>query len=299
MRAHQASRNALKVSRALLFAADDARRVTLLPARAVETTEALLRAAGMLDDWHMRAYRSARLRALRSWSENKLLPGSTTHIALRKRVIDDETHCALEAGATQVLVIGAGFDTLTLRHAPLHPSVRFVEIDPPAIQSLKRHALEQLGHPDNLVLHPADLADATLSDVLDELPWDRSARTVVVAEEMLRVLAAADVADFLRGIASVAGPGSRLLGTYLRPDAQGRPQAGRLGGLDRASRRARGEPLPWATTPELLAPLLQEAGFRMLDAPGQVDLRIRYLVPSRLEALPLATVEGILLADRE
>ncbi len=297
MRAHQASRIALKVSRALLFAADDSRRAGLLPPGSVQTTEALLRAAGMLDDWQVRVYRSSRLRRLRSWGEDKILPGATTHLALRKRVMDDETRIAIEAGATQVLVVGAGFDTLGLRLATQFPSVRFVEIDHPATQSLKRHALEQLGSPDNLVLHPADLAEASLPEAADELGWDRDQRAVVIVEGILRHIAEPDVADFLRGVSAVMGPGSRLLGTYLLPDAQGRPQAGRLAGIGRASRRAIGEPLQWAVTHEDLSSLLAEIGFELRDEPGHVDLRLRYLVPSGLDELPLATNEQILIAD--
>jgi len=297
MRAHQVSRNALKVSRALLFAADDSRRAGLLPPDSAKTTEALLRAAGMLDDWQVRVYRSSRLRRLRSWSEDKLLPGATTHLALRKRVMDDETRSAIEAGATQVLVVGAGFDTLGLRLARRYPSVRFVEIDHPATQSLKRHAIAQIGPPDNLVLHPADLAETSLPEAAEELGWDRDQRAVVTTEGVLRHIAEPDVADFLRGVSEVMGPGSRLLGTYLLPDAQGRPQAGRLAGLGRASRRAIGEPMQWAVTREDLASLLTEIGFQMRDEPGHVDLRLRYLVPLGLDELPLATVEQILIAD--
>lgn len=293
MRAQQVSRTALKVSRILLWVADDPRRAPLLPPGSAETTKALLRATGLLKDWHLRAYRSPRFKTLLSWSERTLAPGSTTHVALRKRLIEDETQAALEDGATQVLVVGAGFDTLALRLGRTHRSVRFVEIDHPATQSLKRHALDGLHPPPNLVFHPADLSETSLSDALDEAGWSRHARSVVIAEGLLMVLEHDDVADFLRGVASVMAPGSRLLGTYLLPDEQGR-----LGGLSRASLKAMGEPLRWSTTPEALAALLEEAGFRMYDEPGRIDLNLRYLVPAGLD-IPLSRLERIMIAERE
>ncbi|MEM9454850.1 MAG: SAM-dependent methyltransferase [Myxococcota bacterium] len=296
MRAQQVSRTALKVSRILLFVADDPRRAPLLPPRSAETTEALLRATGLLKDWHLRAYRSPRFKALLSWSERTLAPGVTTHVALRKRVIEDETEAALEDGATQVLVVGAGFDTLALRLGRLHRLVRFVELDHPATQSLKRHALDDLDPPANLVLHPADLSETSLADVLDEVGWNRHARSVVIAEGLLMVLEQGDVADFLRGVASVVAPGSRLLGTYRLPEHE-HPQPGRLGGLSRASLKAMSEPLRWSTTPEALAALLEEAGFRMHDEPGRIDLNLRYLVPAGLD-IPLNRLERIMIAER-
>jgi methyltransferase (TIGR00027 family) len=299
MRAHQASQTAVKISRILLYVAADPRRAPLLPMGSAETTEALPRAAGLLHDWQLRTYRSPPVRSLIGWMEHKLLAGQSTHVALRKRVLDDETRAAIEAGAAQVLVVGAGFDTLAFRLARTHRHVRFVEIDHPATQSLKRHALDQLDRPANLLLHPADLAATPLPDVLDELDWDRRARGVVVAEGVMMYLGEHEVADFLRGVASRLGPGSRLLGTYLMPDERGRPDIGRWGGLTRASLRAIGEPLRWATTPEALAVLLAETGFRMRDEPGRVDLRLRYLVPAGLDDLPLPTNERVIIADRQ
>jgi methyltransferase (TIGR00027 family) len=298
MRAHQASQAALKIGRIVVYVGADPRRAPLLPMGAAETTEALLRRAGLLHGWQQRAYRSAGVRSAFGWLERTLLDGTSTHVALRKRVLDDEVRAALEAGAVQVLVVGAGFDTLALRLAREHPRVRFVEIDHPATQSLKRHALEPMGRPANLRLQPADLAATPLPEVLDELRWDRRARSVVVVEGVLMALGEHEVADFLRGVASRLAARSRLLGTVLVGDARGRAMGGTLGALTRASRRAIGEPRRWATTPESLDALLEETGFRLRDEPGRVDLRLRYLVPAGLDDLPLPTHERILLADR-
>jgi len=302
MRAHQASQTAVKISRLLVYVGADPRRAPLLPMGAAELTEALLRAAGVWHDWQRRAYRAHGVRSALDWLEDRFLAGQSTHVALRKRVLDDETRAAIEAGAVQVLVVGAGFDTLAFRLARMHRHVRFVEIDHPATQSLKRHALAELdrihGRATNLRLQPADLGATPLPEVLDELGWDRQARSVVVAEGVLMYLGEHEVADFLRGVASRLCPGSRLLGTYLVPDTQGRPYVGKLGGITRASLRIMGEPLRWATTAEKLASLLEGTGFTMRDEPGRVDLRMRYLVPAGLGDLPLPDHERVLVAER-
>ncbi len=298
MRAHRASRAAVRVGRGVLVVGADPRRAPLLPAGAAETTATLMQAAGLRAAWQRRLERSAGARSMLAWGEQKLLPGHSTHLALRKRAVDDETRAAVEAGATQVLNVGAGLDTLALRLAPAYPRVRFVEVDHPATQSLKRHAVEQLGLPPNVQLYPADLAETPLPEVLDARDWDRGARSVVIIEGMLMFLDGNEIADFLRGTADVMGHGSRLVGTYLLPDPPGRPRPSLGGGLNRLSQEVLGEPPRWTVTTEALVALLVETGFTPGSSPGRVDLRLRYLVPAGLDDLPLATTERLLLADR-
>jgi methyltransferase (TIGR00027 family) len=299
MRAHQASQTAAMVGRIVVYLGADPRRASLLPPGAAELTAALLHEAGLLRDWQRRAVRSPSVRTTLGWLGRRVASGHGTLVALRKRVLDDEVRAALAAGAVQVLVVSPGFDTLAFRLAPAHRHVRFVEIDHPATQSLKRHALHQLdrreGWATNLQLQPADLGATPLPEVLDALGWDRRARSVVIAEDALMGLGEHDVADVLRGVASRLAPGSRLLGTYLVPFAGGGTTARRLA---RASRRVVDGPRRWATTPEALAALLEDAGFALRDEPGRVDLRLRYLVPAGLDALPLPPDERVLMADR-
>lgn len=299
MLAHQASRTALRISRLLLYVAADPQRRPLLAPGAAEATEALLSEAGLVEPWRLRAYHAPRSRSMRGWLEGKLLPGESTSVALRKRFVDDETRTAVVEGAQQVLIVGAGFDTLGMRVARRYPKLRVAELDHPATQSLKRHALRRLGCPRNLRLHPVDLGATTIPDALAELQWDRRAPTVIVAESVLTYLANDEVADFLRDVASVAPAGSRLLGTHLVPREQGRPTRSRWGGLLRTSLERIGEPARWSVSPEALGQLLQDAGFRSRTEPGRVDLRRRYLAAAGLGSLPLAEVECMFIADRD
>src|SRR5207249_5439198 len=47
--------------------------------------------------------------------ENRMMPGLMLHHAVRKCYIDDDTRRALAEGAIQVVVLGAGLDTLALQ----------------------------------------------------------------------------------------------------------------------------------------------------------------------------------------
>ncbi len=64
-------------------------------------------------------------------------------IAARTPFFDDVTLAAIDAGVTQVVILGAGYDGRALRFA--HPNVRFFEVDHPATQEDKRRRLAALG----------------------------------------------------------------------------------------------------------------------------------------------------------
>ena len=145
-----------------------------------------------------------------------MLPGQLVGVALRKRFIEDEVREAIAAGAGQVLVVGAGFDTLGLRLAPELPDVTFVEVDHPATHGVKRNAVEAVGEvPSNLHLVAADLRQEALGKVLDVTEtWSSDASSVVVAEGLLMYLAEIEVVALFDEIRRATGPDSRVVLTY-------------------------------------------------------------------------------------
>ena len=70
-----------------------------------------------------------------------MLPGILLHYALRKRFIEESARAFLERGGQQLVVLGAGFDTLAARIAEERPGVVCVEVDHPATQETKRRVL--------------------------------------------------------------------------------------------------------------------------------------------------------------
>src|ERR1700734_3172400 len=60
-----------------------------------------------------------------------LVPGMMQHFLFRKLLIESELHRFMSetGGAGQVVVLGAGLDTLAFRMAGKYPAARFFEID--------------------------------------------------------------------------------------------------------------------------------------------------------------------------
>jgi methyltransferase (TIGR00027 family) len=146
----------------------------------------------------------------------RLQPGTFTSLGRRKIFMDQQVLAAIDAGASQVLVLGAGFDTLGLRLAPLYPELSFIELDHPATSRVKARAVRELGESENLALVAADLARMTLSDVLrDCAAWDSSARAVVVAEGLLYYLSRASVRQLFAELSRSSATGTRVAFSHL------------------------------------------------------------------------------------
>lgn len=301
MREATPSRTAIKLARVLIYLAHDPAIAPLLPAGAAEATERLLVETGMLRPWMLALYGKPGFHRALDRVANAFARGQAIRMGLRKRFLDDEVRSALTLGARQVLVVGAGYDTLGLRLAVEFPDVRFVEIDHPATHASKRAAVQAIGAGQpNLALLGVDLATTGLATVLAELPgWDRQAMSVVVAEGVLMYLPELAVAQFLATIHAWTGPGSRLAFTWMRCDARGRPDAGRAGGLTRLSLKVMGEGLHWCVADEAaLQAFLARQGWSFAPDPPRFDLGRRYLEPAGLFDARAEPFEFMALASK-
>jgi len=147
--------------------------------------------------------------------QDRMMPGQWEGFGYRKVFINEQVKNAIEGGAEQVLVLGAGFDTLCLRLAPDYPSVDFYEIDHPATSQAKAKGVANCGSPENLQLVAADLANCSLSDALSHAPnWDSSKSSVVIAEGLLQFFDDADVHQLFREVAECVNPKSRFIFTH-------------------------------------------------------------------------------------
>lgn len=299
MHPRRPSRTARKISETLVFLEADPELAPLLPPGTGEANRQLLAAAGFLKPWMVALVRKPVYRRFVGSLERRLAPGQILYVGLRKRLIDDGVRDALGAGARQVLVLGAGLDTLALRLAPEHPDRAFVELDHPNSLGAKQRALEKLGiAPPNLHLVPADLAARGLARVLQGIePWDGGTPSVAVAEGLLMYLEEAAVTVLLEDLHRSTGPGSSLFLTHMRPDARGRPHLGpTMASLTRLSLRWAREPLKWTIDPGELGPFLAARGWELEEGP--IDLRSRYLQPAGLGDRPLGEFEFTARARR-
>ncbi|NQT92163.1 MAG: class I SAM-dependent methyltransferase [Lentisphaerae bacterium] len=234
---------------------------TVLPPGIVEATQSMLVASGAASPRIVRFAHSKFSVALYEAFDG-MLPGQFEAFGYRKAFCEQQVRDGIAAGAAQVLVLGAGYDTLGWRLAPEFPQVKFFEIDHPATARLKAKGVATMGQRTNLYLVAEDLGSRRLIDVLaDHESWDKEAPTVIVAEGLLMYLPAEAVRDLFSQSAAVCGDNSRIAFTFFPSGKDGRPDAGRWTGLLLWLLKASGEPWLWSTHPDHLAHLLKETGW--------------------------------------
>ncbi len=212
MKFGRVSQTALKVGFIIIALNEKAEWKTRLPHGLAELTERLILAAGVTGygrrmigltkkPWSIRLY---------EYAESKT-PGTFEGIGERKIFMNEQVLAAIKAGAKQVLVVGAGFDTLCLRLAPQFPHIEFFEVDHPATSAAKAKGVAQEGQPENMTLLAADLKETPLSVLMKKVGcWDANARSIVVAEGFFIYLKKEMVRQVFREVAVCTGPSTRV-----------------------------------------------------------------------------------------
>ena len=274
MRKNKPSRTALKVAMNLLTLGAKPGMDQILPPGIVEATEELLVASGAAGARTVRWSRSPRMVRIYE-AFDWILPGQFEAFAHRKAFCERQVRDGINAGATQVLVLGAGYDTLGWRLAPEFTAVTFFEIDHPATARLKARGIDAMGRLDNLLLIAEDLGAQKLSDVLKEnASWNPRPQTVIVAEGLVMYLTPEAVRDLFSQCAAITGGGSRMAFSFIPTGADGRPDAGRWTGMMLWLQQAAGEPWIWSIRPEELGRFLAETGWKL--APEQLGATVRH-----------------------
>ena len=261
MRKGKPSRTAYKVALNVVTLGAKPGMDRFLPLGTVQATEKLLVASGAAEARTVRWSRSQRMVSVYE-AFDWMLPGQFEAFAHRKAFCERQVRDGIGAGATQILVLGAGYDTMGWRLAPEFSGVNFFEIDHPATARLKDRGIDAMGRRKNLCLIAEDLGKRELVDVLKtNNSWDQSARTVIVAEGLVMYLPPEAVRDLFCQCAVVSGVGSRIAFSYIPTGADGRPDAGRWTGLMLWLQKVVGEPWTWSIRPEELGLFLEETGW--------------------------------------
>lgn len=207
--------------------------------------------------------------------EGLVLPGITLHYALRKRFIETKTIEAIESGATQVVSLGAGFDTLAWRLHTRYPGVQFVEIDHPATSREKTEAFFKSGKEvNNLHLLALDLAEHDLGEVLKTNEcFDAAKETLFICEGVLMYLNPNAVTTLFKTLKSFNAQ-SHFLFTAIAPMDSRNNNASWLLKL---YLKLKNEPLNWNLEPADTEKFLTEQGYELLDIADDVEMHLRFL----------------------
>jgi methyltransferase (TIGR00027 family) len=197
-------------------------------------------------------------------------------MAARSRYAEDKLADAIERGARQYVVLGAGLDTFAYRN-PHEADLRVFEVDFPATQEWKRQRLAGAGIaiPASVTFAPIDFEHQTLPEGLREAGFDASKSAFFSWLGVTMYLARDTVLGTLRFIASCA-PGGGVAFDYMVPR-----ETLKLGGrivFDALSRRvaSAGEPFVTFFQPDELRNELAQMGFHEIENLGPREINARY-----------------------
>jgi len=158
----------------------------------------------------------AEIKALGDEIEN-LMPGWNNAIRGRVRYFDDVVQNAAGEGFSQVVILGAGYDTRAYRIDTLKGHTRVFEIDRPATQERKTGIVKKIfGQlPDHVSFIPWEIGKGPHWPALEAAGFSPEEKTLYLLEGLVMYLSRPDVAGLLAGIAEHAGAGSAVLFDFV------------------------------------------------------------------------------------
>jgi methyltransferase (TIGR00027 family) len=135
---------------------------------------------------------------------------------LRTMHFDATVQQAMDNGARQVVILGAGLDTRAYRLKGIEAAKVF-EVDYPPTQEYKRgRVMAAIGNiPKNLTYVGIDFTKQTLDDVLPAAGYRADAQTIFLLEGVTYYIGEPSLASTLRFVSKNTAAGSRILFDYL------------------------------------------------------------------------------------
>jgi methyltransferase (TIGR00027 family) len=197
-------------------------------------------------------------------------------IAARSRFSEDTLTACVARGAHQVVVLGAGLDTFSLRDPCAGRGVRVFEVDHPATQRWKRERLKEaaLAIPASLTFAPVDFERHSLGAGLASAGFLAARPAFFQWLGVVPYLTRQAFSLTLDFIASV--PDSEVVFDYAEP-FENYPADRRVNVMAIAdSVAARGEPWLGLYQPAEISEMLRSKGFRIVEDLGLAELTERF-----------------------
>lgn len=222
-------------------------------------------------------------------------PGGQEFLTARARLVDDLAVKLSGEGLDQIVLLGAGFDTMALRIRESLGNITVFEVDHPATQEVKRKVMERIGKPENLRFVAVDFEKDDFVEKLREAGFDSSRRSFIVWVGVSYYLTNKAVANTLEQISSLGGTGTKLVWDYLLAEVVNGTTTNR-DAIDKARRAANlGEPWLFGLEVSQVPYYVEQFGFQLLKDYEPAELRQTYF-PQR--SLPMNYVR-IVVCERQ
>jgi methyltransferase (TIGR00027 family) len=214
----------------------------------------------------------------------------------RSRCAEDELAQAIERGARQYVVLGAGLDTFAYRNPYPEAELRVFEVDHPATQAWKRERLGEAGIsiPRALTFAPVNFENQTLPEGLRQAEFDFQQCTFFSWLGVTPYLTQEAIDSTLGFIASRAA-GSGVVFDYAMSPSLMSPTQRWV--FDAMAQRVAAAGEPWQTffDPSALAADLKAKGFAQVEDLNADALNARYF-RDRADGLQVGSLAHVMSA---
>ena len=213
-------------------------------------------------------------------------PGSRPSVVIRTRQIDDAVTAALDDGAEQLAILGAGYDTRGMRLEAAAP-IQVFELDQPPTQDRKKSIVIELDGrlPANIEYVPFDLLEEGVGAPLERAGFHSGVRSVYIWEGVLSYLTPEAVDQTLDWVVRSGAPGSRIVFTYVDISLLERNEAGAPEPPWSAQVAKVGEPFRFGIDHRKMEEFLGDRGLKLLWDLSTAEALEQYPVPGG-EAAP-------------
>lgn len=203
-------------------------------------------------------------------------PGARTSAIARTRFIDDVASASIQSGFTQVVILGAGFDSRAWR-IPGMSQTDVYEVDHPSTSARKQAIVESAGitHGTRIRYVGLDFDTKPLGETLQASGFHDTRPVLILCEGVTNYLSVQAVEETLSWCAKTA-PGSRLVFTYIHQEVLQNPE--RYFGTEKIASILKTAEERWTfgLNPDELEPYLAARGLILDSDTGASEYRARY-----------------------
>ena len=188
-------------------------------------------------------------------------------VLARARYAEDKLEKAMEAGITQYIIIGAGFDSFALRRKDLTDKIFIYELDHPASQQSKQDRLAKLnfGLPSTHEFVPVDFELQSVGEALERSSYNSERPAFFSWLGTVHYLSKPAVFNTLKSISACSCAGSELVFDYAAPESSAaNSDQQTIKKLKRFTRR-RGEPIISMFDPDYFPEQVSKIGFELME----------------------------------
>jgi len=210
---------------------------------------------------------------------HKGVPGTYEYMAARTTHFDNLFRQALIENIPQIVLLGAGYDTRSIRYKDHIKDTKIFELDTPIIQQKKKIIINKskMTVPLQLTYVPIDFNKESMKDLLPEAGYNTALQTVFLWEGVTYYLTEGAIRETLSFINIFSGPASTVAFDYFLKGAISGDEE--LYGAKEINREVQksGEPFRFGLDEGQINSFLSENGFEIISHYSPEEFEKAYL----------------------